>query len=388
MSDSDRGVLAQWSADVLALAHDTVALAIGVLDRDGHAHYLNAGMRRLIGGDLPATSPASAFAAPTFDALWHMPDLDRASGAVYEGWLTFGHGQAIHRSVHGRVVRRDDWLLILAAYDVEQLEHVNHELMRVNQEITNLQRELARHKAELTRLNDLKNEFVGIAAHDLRNPLSVIQGFASLLLERPGFAEMERAEMVEMINESARDMMRLLNDLLSVSEIESGKLRLEPRRTDLDEFLARILRLNRFVAEAKDITLVPDMAPDLAPVMMDEDRIQQVMNNLLSNAIKFAPPGSTVTVQALQRSPTAVEIAVIDQGPGIPPDALERVFMAFERLNTQTTGGERSTGLGLAICKRIVEISGGHIAVESRVGHGSRFFFTLPVAPASSAPRA
>ena len=112
MSDSDRGVLAQWSADVLALAHDTVALAVGVLDRDGHAHYLNAGMRRLIGADLAATSPASAFAAPTFDALWHMPDLDRASGAVYEGWLTFGHGQAIHRSVHGRVVRRDDWLLI------------------------------------------------------------------------------------------------------------------------------------------------------------------------------------------------------------------------------------------------------------------------------------
>lgn len=372
MRETDRQLLDRWSDDLWNFAGTERAVALGVFDMDGSVRYLNAGMRRLLGD---THAPQRYFVVPTFDTLRDQP---AAEGMIYQGWLTFGSDRIPHRSVHGRVLRRDDLLLVMAAPDVEELERVNYQLMKVNQEMAALQRELARNRAELATLNDRQNEFIGIAAHDLRSPLSAIQGFVQLLLRYPHMPDEEQAELLNTIKDSVQDMLGMLHNLLSVSQIEAGKLNLQPREVELTEYAARVLRLHRHHADQKQITLALDVALDQPAATFDPDRVQQVLDNLVSNAIKFSHPHTTTTLRITQPTPDTVEFAVIDQGQGIPEDELDKVFLAFERTSVRPTGGEHSTGLGLAICKRIVELSGGTIGVESAVGEGSRFYFTLP----------
>lgn len=372
--------LEPWQAQLADFAERSRALAIGVFDVDGAVHYLNAGLRDLLGMDEHDPFDPAYFASPRFDALREAESGSR-DAPVYSGWLSFGGDHALYRSVFGHVFRRDDELLLLAEYDVDELERVNHELMNVNREITNLQRELARRQAELIQLNERKNEFMGIAAHDLRSPLTVVQGFSSMMLNEPDMPEEERAEFLALILQSAKDMIDLINNLLNISEIESGKLQLNPVDVHLPDYLARVVVLNRHLAEQKDIALDLDLAPDLPLMVFDAERVQQVFNNLLSNAFKFSHPGTHVTIRARLRSEKLVVFSVIDQGQGIPADELNKLFRAFERTSTRSTGGEHSTGLGLAICKKIVEFSGGAITVESTPGEGSTFTFTLPVMP-------
>jgi signal transduction histidine kinase len=189
----------------------------------------------------------------------------------------------------------------------------------------------------------------------------------------------ERLELVTMIRNMSRSMMALLNDLLDIAAIESGKIELRLTPVSIVPYLAEIVSYHRLLAEHKKIRLVTKIANGLPMVLFDQERIQQVLNNLLSNAIKFSP---TYTVVTLQASPVSggVKFAVTDQGQGIRPEERDRLFRAFQRLSTKPTAGERSTGLGLNICKKIVELHGGMIGVESEVGRGSCFYFILPVA--------
>lgn len=355
-------------------------MAIGLFDIDGILCYANAGMRHLLGSDAGNALTLAWFKAPTFQTLC----ASSATGeTVYQGWLTFGSEATPHRSVRGVVLRREQMLLVIAEHDIEELERVNWQIMEVNREITNLQRELARQKAELARLNERKNEFMGIAAHDLRSPLSVIQGFSSLLLRHPQMPEEERNELLTMITDSVRDMLEMLNNLLNIAEIESGKLRLTPADTDIYEYMERIVQRNRPLADQKNIQLYLDLQADLPRLSFDPRRIQQVMDNLLSNAFKFSQRDTQVTIRAVKSAENSIEVSVVDRGQGIRSEELDKVFLAFQRTSTKATAGEHSTGLGLAICKRIVELSGGQIGVESQYGRGSRFFFTLPTSVAT-----
>jgi signal transduction histidine kinase len=256
---------------------------------------------------------------------------------------------------------------------------------RLEERVRERTAELAQANKQLKALNELKNEFMGIAAHDLRTPLSVIQGFSSLLRRHSDISDEERAEYLGFISDSVEDMINLLNDLLDITAIESGKLKLHPLVVHLDAYLERIVQLNRRIGEQKAITLEVDIAPDLPEVMLDPDRIQQVLNNLLSNAFKFSHPDTTVYIEA-RYADDGIEIAVCDAGQGIPPDELDDLFQAFQRASTRATAGEHSTGLGLAICKRIVALHGGSIGVESELGVGSRFYFTLPLIPPEHEP--
>jgi len=366
-------LLKRWHPVIAAFSEQSRAVALGLFDFQGRALYINEGMRRLLDG---SANPSVAFIVPTFETL---TQLQTASGLVYHGWLTFA--PAPHRSLHGEVHRQDDQLLVVAEYDVEELARVNANLIEVNAEITNLQRELARRQSESARLNDLKNEFMGIAAHDLRGPLTVVQGYTNLLLRQTDLPAAERAELLLTMQDSIGDMMNMLNNLLNISEIESGKLKLSQRDVDIDEYINRIARLIRPLAEQKNIELRVEIARNIPLMVFDPDRIQQVLNNLLSNAIKFSFGGTRVTLQVHPSARQIIEFAVIDQGQGIKAEELSRLFQAFQRTSTRSTAGEHGTGLGLAICKRIVDASGGQIGVESEYGKGSRFYFTLPIMP-------
>ncbi len=268
---------------------------------------------------------------------------------------------------------------------------------RLNNELANVQRELVRKNVELTRSNELKNQWLGMAAHDLRTPLGVIQNYAEFLLEEAGPAlSVEHRRFLEVIHRSSRFSHRLVDDLLDVSVIESGELRLDLQAVDLGELVEHGVTMHRVLAAKKDIRIAldaPAAGPQWPRLLADANKLQQVLTNLLDNAVKFSQPGSGVRVQ-LQFVPAVVAgsdgghavVTVTDQGPGIAADELGKLFKPFGRTRVRSTGGEASTGLGLAIARRIVEGHGGEMTLQSTPGHGSCFGFRLPLRPSTARP--
>lgn len=259
------------------------------------------------------------------------------------------------------------------ATNIGRLQASNLDLARVNVEL----RERA---DELRNLNELKNKFLAMAAHDLRDPLSVISGMSEMiLLMDPG--EEKKKDLVKSINQASQHMLALINDLLDISVIESGKFVLQLVPGNLAEMVESRVQLLKITAEPKGIRLTTGIA-EVPETVFDHDRMIQVVDNLLSNAVKFSPPDSTVHT-AVEAVEGMVRISVSDQGVGIPSGELDKLFSEFAKLSVRPTGGENSTGLGLAIVKRIVEAHSGKIDVESKVGAGSTFAVTLPIGTAT-----
>ena len=252
------------------------------------------------------------------------------------------------------------------------------DLMKLNNELMTLQRELARKNRELERLNAQKNQFLGMAAHDLRNPLGVIQAFSEFLLsDLPASVSPQHMEFVQEIQHLSKFMLGMVNDLLDIATIDAGKVNLNLEPVNLADLVAQNLKLNRVLAARKEIELSLTCSPDLPRVWADPGKLQQVLNNLLSNALKFSQPQTRVTVVCTVVG-AEVAVAVTDQGPGIPPGEIANLFKAFARTSVKSTAGEKSTGLGLLITKRIVDGHGGRIWVDSEIGRGTTFTFTLP----------
>jgi len=250
---------------------------------------------------------------------------------------------------------------------VEELKAANAQLEQRVQERT----------AELAEANAQKDYFISMAAHDLRNPLTLILGFVESILDDPDCTEEERRRYLTLVRRSAEGMVRLLDDLLDLAQIERGQIELRPAAVDLGAFLGEVVEANRLIADRKGITLASEPPPEPITAWFDRDRIEQVLNNLISNAVKFSRSDTTVTIGATATA-DEVRIAVVDQGQGIHPEETERIFNAFARGSARPTAGERSTGLGLAICQRIVALHSGRIKVDSEVGRGSRFVVVLP----------
>jgi PAS domain S-box-containing protein len=232
---------------------------------------------------------------------------------------------------------------------------------------------------QLRELNNQKNEFLGMAAHDLRNPIAVIQNSSSVLsrYSSENLSEKQK-EFLKKIYDTSKFMLELLNSLLDISKIESGKLELEISKNNYPDFVRKNIEFNRFFATEKDISIDSVLSDDIPLVDFDRNKIEQVLNNLISNAIKYSHPNTIIRIEVLKQQDFVVT-KVIDQGQGIPENELPHVFKPFQKASTKPTAGEKSTGLGLAIVKKIVEGHQGIIGVESEVGKGSTFFFRLPL---------
>ncbi len=239
--------------------------------------------------------------------------------------------------------------------------------------------ELEQKNDELSDLNKLKNSFLGIAAHDLRNPLSNILMATSLMTSADfDLSPEDKTVLLKEIDHQAQYMMNLLNDLLDVSHIESGSFTLTPEVIDLASFLNDVTQRHHRLAETKNSAVQLDAVP-AAQILADPIRLSQVLDNLISNAIKYSPPGSTITVRA-RTVKRMWRIEVQDQGPGLTEEDQQSLFQDFARLSARPTNGEKSTGLGLAIARRVVEAQGGKIGVESQLGAGATFWFTVKAA--------
>jgi signal transduction histidine kinase len=239
-----------------------------------------------------------------------------------------------------------------------------------------LRRELELKNRELERLNELKNRFIGIAAHDLRSPLTAVIGYSEMLQQHA--TDDHDSEMLMRILRSSRFILRLVNDLLDISAIEAGSIRLDLEPTDLVELVRTNVDLNASLAAPKQISVQMEHDGSALQFRMDAAKLEQVLNNLIGNAVKFSLPGTRVCVK-LQREGDMAKIAVEDQGPGIPAAELEGMFEPFQTTSVKSTAGEKSTGLGLAIAKKIVIAHGGEIRAESVVVRGTTFHFTIPL---------
>jgi two-component system, OmpR family, sensor kinase len=262
------------------------------------------------------------------------------------------------------------------------------ELTRVNNELANLQREIAQKNAQLEKLNQEKNRFLGMAAHDLRTPLGVILSYARFVEEEAGERlTSEEQEFLEIIIRNSAFLLRMVSDLLDVTAIEAGKLELHLQEDDLTELTRRTTRMLASLAAPKSVSVdFQEPSPPLPPFPFDADRVEQVLNNLLGNAVKFSDRGDTVRVDLRTEGGQAV-LEVADSGRGIPEKLLPQLFQPFTTAGRRGTAGEESTGLGLVIARRIVQGHGGTIQVQSQEGEGSTFTVRLPLAPVGAGSR-
>ena len=231
---------------------------------------------------------------------------------------------------------------------------------------------------DLTRLKRLENarqEFVANVSHELRTPLSLIKGYVETLLDGARENPEVAVKFLQTIDRNAERLKLLIEDLLTISELESGRVRLNLQPTRLGPLVANVFEDFKTRAEAKNVKLASE-TPDLV-VRADVDRLDQVLSNLVDNAIKYGRTRGTVTVGASMVQPGQVEVFVRDDGPGIPPDALERVFERFFRVDKARSREQGGTGLGLSIVKHIVQGHGGRVWAKSEPGHGTTFYFTL-----------
>jgi signal transduction histidine kinase len=220
---------------------------------------------------------------------------------------------------------------------------------------------------------------MSIIAHDLRTPIAVIQTTNALLtsgeLEPKDYADSGFPDVLE---GTCATMMRLIDDLLDLNKIKVGAIRLERKSVDLEELIERVTRSFTAVAAAKKIKIEIDAPVAVPKIKADALRLEQVLNNLIGNALKFSPEGRTVVV-GLKPHHSKVALWVADCGPGIPAGEIDQLFNEFNTLSVKATGGEKSTGLGLAIAKRLVEAHGGSIRVDSEPMRGTTFTVFLPI---------
>ncbi len=271
----------------------------------------------------------------------------------------------------------------LAAGDLEARVRVGglSETAALGTAFNNMAEELQRRAGERDQLDRMKDEFVLTTSHELRSPLTAVQGFAELLMLEREKLSSKQAETVEVILDNSRHLVRLLNDLLDLARSNAGRLTIKPVLVEPSQLVEEAVRTMRGQIESKHQTLSEQVEPELPHVNADADRIRQVLVNLLTNANEYCPEGAGIEVEA-RRVDGQVEIAVIDNGPGIQTEQLDHVFERFTRGEAGLTQRVGGTGLGLAISKSLVELHGGTIWVESRPGEGATFRMRLPAAPA------
>jgi signal transduction histidine kinase/CheY-like chemotaxis protein len=235
---------------------------------------------------------------------------------------------------------------------------------------------------ELLKSSKAKSEFLARVSHDLRQPLNAVVGFTDLILLQDGepLSSSQRRYLGHVVT-AAQQIVRLTSDLLDLSRLEAGRLEIRPEPCDVALLLQEMLAHFRTQPQAGRVSLTLEIASPLGKLMVDQARLQQILYNLVSNAFKFTPDGGLITVTARQIGPM-IELSVRDTGVGVPLDDQRRIFEAYEQAGT-TDIRQNGVGLGLAIAKRLVELHGGHISVESAPSQGSTFVVRLPgAAPA------
>lgn len=278
-------------------------------------------------------------------------------------------------------------MVVREAIEKQDLVSKNKQLMEslqvanatLEEKVKKRTEELQLANSKLINLNEEKNQYIGIVAHDLRNPIGAAHSFSSLLMDDfDNIGRNEKLNYIGIINQRCDFALNLMVDILDVSKIEAGIFHLNLKEENYIEFVKGIIAQNEILAKNKSQHFEFRPSKESIFLPFDKDKMEQVFNNLLSNSIKYSYPGSTTYIEiAIENK--SVKTKIIDQGQGISQEEIQNVFQAYQTTSTKSTGNEKSTGLGLAIVKKIVETHGGTITAESEIGKGSVFTFKLPI---------
>jgi signal transduction histidine kinase len=230
--------------------------------------------------------------------------------------------------------------------------------------------------------NLAKSQFLANMSHELRTPLNGIIGFTEFLIdEKPGPLQPKQKEYLGEVLNSGRHLLQLINDVLDLAKVEAGKMELNLETFPVRKAIEEVAAVTKGIAQKKRIIIGIEIGAELDAVTLDQHKFKQVLYNLLSNAVKFSETGGKVGIHARRLDPQRLEVQVRDAGIGIKAGDINRLFTAFEQLDSGTARRYEGTGLGLALTKQIVEFQGGQISVESDPGQGSVFTVVLPVKP-------
>ncbi len=345
------------------------------LDAQWHVLAVNPHAANVLGR--PCTGDPFDSLLVTFDdtTIEHQSWLDDTTPRR----LTLATAQGRPRSFWFRFYSHDAGCLALGWWDMDEQTQLQTELLGVNRELSNVTRQLHQANADLQEANQLKDRFLGMAAHDLRRPLGVVSTYVEFVLDdyRAALGEDACAHLQTALR-ATQQMARMVDDFLDTSLIAAGRLPITRQPIDVHELLANALQLVRVVADRKGVLLAINSADIDQPVLVDGPKIQQVLANLIGNAIEHSANGQTVHITA-QRDDRLLRVDVRDEGAGLSEVEQAGLFEPFAVAGTRKTASERSVGLGLAIARAIVEAHDGTIAVESQPGQGATFWFTLPL---------
>ncbi|THB78735.1 MAG: sensor histidine kinase [Desulfobulbaceae bacterium] len=365
------------SPELVALVYQYVMqqadLLLIMLSADAKVKYVNNSVEKLAG-----SSPVGK----SFDELilnFHGSlRLDKMADDGQVHLLNVVNASGLPLTYYFRFTRFEDKVIAIGQQDADEIDAMRRNLVDLNNELNNLTRELHKKNAELEKLNIQKNQFFGMASHDLRHPLGVISMYATFLNDEIGTSlSPTHHNFLEFIRNASTLMESILNDFLDYSIFESGKLELKCSSFELNGFIEKLSEYTQHLAQQKNGRLLFTPSPTPIKVYGDEAKIEQVINNLTSNGLKFSTsePEIQITVEAEEGKAI---IHVSDNGIGIDEEHVPILFKPFNTLHAKVPAGEKSSGLGLAIVKKIVEAHGGEIWVTSSPGNGATFSFSLP----------
>ena len=269
--------------------------------------------------------------------------------------------------------------IVVMVYVYLLKSRTNRLLKHQNQQISQANEALRKSEKNLMELNATKDKFFSIISHDLKNPFSSLLSISDLMVE--SFDETDRDDHkagFRKINQSVKHLLDLLENLLTWSRSQRGRIKYDPVKFNLTTLVKENINLHKLLAEKKGIMLISSEQDEVF-AYGDRDMINSVIRNLVTNAVKFTEPNKKVEIQ-LKPGKKEVEVSIMDEGIGITPEQMEKLFRIDEKFKSTGTAGEKGTGLGLIICREFVEKNGGEISVQSDPGKGSVFSFTVPMA--------
>lgn len=412
-------ILSNWAEEIQQSLVKTNAFCIALFSLDGKLLFSNEAFQLLTKND-----PVESFVNPRFTELCK---LTKEINPVFAGVLTLGDYYSINTSIEAKVYYKHNQLLITGGVDVSQLLEYNMMMHRLNRENANMQRELIKKtrtieqfvnslkdtndelekmnleyaaineelthsnneisilnnqlsntNKQLNELNATKDKFFSIIAHDLRNPFNSLIGFSELLKRNASnYSTEEITEFANEMVDSAKQAYQLVENLLDWSRVQRGAVRPEPEWVSAGEITSEIKQLTFRQASSKNISVTVEAEPETT-IFADREMTRMVLRNLVSNAIKFTHENGSVSLN-IQTNTHHAHFSVTDNGVGMEPEQLERLFHIDNKTSRAGTNGEQGTGLGLILCKEFIELQGGEIWANSSPNIGSEFHFTIPL---------
>ncbi len=364
---------AALEAVLAALVRGELPALYLLLDAEDRVLEANRHTRELL-GPAPEGRPVAGFLADFEQGC--SPAALAAAGPVTRQ-LTFLSARGMPQTYECRIAAVEGGTLLVGGASPAEEERLRRELLDGHRRLSNAGRDLQQANAELGRLAQLKDQFLAMASHDLRTPLSSVVALAQALEEELG-GGLERAQREDLaaIRDAARLMRRMVDDFLDLASLEAGRLELRRAPASLRAVAASAVALTRPLAEARGVALTI-LGGEPSPVPLDPERAQRVAMNLLANAARHSPAGGVVTAR-VEAAEGGARLSVEDQGPGVPPDLLPRLFTPWVHGPQGEREGERRAGLGLAISRLIVEAHGGRVSARNGAAGGAVFEAWFP----------